>query len=331
MVKMIHQKRKRRAVQSTVAARVHTVEQTRSSRSQRKKREEAVRESQEEIRRELQRELEEDIILLQRLDDDRHTLLHYAVYWERSTMVRILCELAQQSGLLEEVLLAKDSQVCVAMDLAWIARDPSILSYLQNQHQLLQIQFERTRLLPALSKATRRLWEGFRTTRFDLLTVINTFLVYRMGRFCFSFHWTIACLGIAIFQSPRYFWTLLQEHTKATHDSAAHTTNSAPFLSFFACSKVTWSFFLCWIYAHGFSYFLLWIGWESFLIVTPVVVLCGCCRIVDFVELPVFVWSWASVTFIYYPFQISEQALLKWISGGDIRPFFENAPVWRRP
>lgn len=255
------------------------------------------------------------LILLQPLDDDRNSLLHYAVYWERSLMVRILCELAQHSGLLEEVFLAKNCHGCIPMDLAWIAtRDPSILSYLQNQQQVLQIQLERTRMIPALSKAARQLWEGLRS-KFDLLTAINTFLVYRIGRSVFSLHWTIACLGIAIFQSPRHIWALLQQQDQQEKStSSVPVTSSAPFMSFLTSIRLTLSW-LSWIYAHGWSYLKLWVRWELLLIVAPVALLCGCCQVVAFVELPIFMWSWASVTLIYYPFQMLEQAIRKWVWG----------------
>ena len=189
-------------------------------------------------------------------------------------------------------------------------------SYLQNQQEVLRIQIENTRLGPAFVKALRRLWDGL-LTKLDVLTVVNTFLVYRIGRSCFSFHWTLACLGIAIFQSPRQFWTVLQGQ-QATTFNAPMTTSSAPFLSLLTCMKVTWSV-LCWIYAHGcahgLSYLLGWTSWQSILMmVIPVLILMGCRRIVEFsVAVPVFVWSWASVTLIYYPIQILEQTVLQWI------------------
>jgi hypothetical protein len=142
-----------------------------------------------------------EILSQQRLDDDQNTLLHYAVYWERPVVIRILCELAQRHGYLDRLVLMENSHGYTAMDLASIATDPSIWPLMQTQKQLVQLYLEQTRLGPAMAKAGRDLWSGG-MKKLDVVTTANTVLGYLIGRWAFRLHWIVAVLGVGLLQAP---------------------------------------------------------------------------------------------------------------------------------
>ncbi len=241
-------------------------------------------------------------VLLQRLDDDHNTLLHYAVYWERPTMVQVLCDLAKRHGLLEQIFTAENSHGHIAMDLAWVAKNPCLIPFMQTQQQVIQTHKERTRIGPALTKAVKQLWIAARDN-FDAVTMMNSFLAFFVGHWVFSFHWTVAFLGVVVLQSPNSLAWILDDPISKT------SRTMAPFFSLLTCTKLTLSLG-CWFYRGLFDQVFSWVKWELLLLLFPVCLLCGCTGpslALELANAALFFWNWGFMSFLYLPLHKFEQ------------------------
>jgi hypothetical protein len=246
-----------------------------------------------------------NVVILKSLDEDDNTLMHYAVYWECAFMIRCLCDVANRSGLLEEVFYAKDLHGTVPMDLAWISKNPDIMGVLQTYESLLRDHRERSHLGLALIKAMKQLSESVRT-KFDLVTVGNTILVYYVGRYGAGLHWVFACLGICALQCPHVIArALLDEQIDVT---APQDARLAPFLSFLAGTKIA-------SIAIRVSYVLLVrvFPWELFLLLIPVIILCGgcSCNTLRLMELALVICTSAVAMLIYHPLVVVEKFIFR--------------------
>lgn len=260
-------------------------------------------------------------ILLQRLDEDQNTLLHYALYWERPTMVQVFCDLANRHGILEQVIMAKNTHGHIAMDLAWVAKNPYILALMQSQETLLQMHKERTQLRAALKKAANQLWIAIRH-KFDPMTVLNSWLAFGVANWGLSIHWSLALLGVAALQSPQSFSWMVP------HSTLYPSTNLAFFLSFLICVKLTW-ISTTWCYHYMADYVSSIITWQLLLLLIPAGILCGCTGSWfswDLVRAVLFFWSTGYETLLYLPLLDLEHQLFK-RSWKQIPPSIRKRPV----
>jgi len=222
------------------------------------------------------------VVIMKRLDEDNNSLLHYAVYWECVFMIRCVCDVAHHSGLLHEVFWAKNLHHNVPTELAWIARDPAIMTVLQSYASLVQVHRERTYLGPATVKAIKQLAMSLRTN-FDLVTVGNTILAYYTGRIVVRLHWVWACLGVVALQCPHIIARVLLAAPGPSTIEARLTL----FVGYLVCTQ------LIWLGIRGLRYVVtLGVIWQLSLLLVPVYVhLGGGIKVNGLRSFPLLIWS----------------------------------------
>jgi hypothetical protein len=201
--------------------------------------------------------------------------------------------------------MAKNTHGHVAMDLAWVAKNPYLLSLMQNQERLIQMHKERTQMGPALKKAASQLWVAIRH-QFDAMTLLNSYLAFEVGHWGLSLHWTLAFMGVAALQSPQSFSWILDP------TRISPSTNLAFFLSVLICTKLSW-ISTVWSYHYCADFIFSLITWELLLLLIPIGILCRCtgsCFSLDLVRAILFLWSTAFETWLYLPLlELEQQAL----------------------
>lgn len=246
-------------------------------------------------------------VLLMKLDEDDNTLLHHAVYWEREQMIRSIFRMAQYSGLLEEVSCAKDAHGAIPMDLAWVAKNLEIRAVLKQYESIVRLQQESKRLDLASVRVAKQFWKKV-TGEFDIISLLNSCLAYYLSCYCAGFHWVWAWVGVAALQSPDIFhWILVGSETPTANNDVRLDS----FLFYLAFSKATWGVFWACMYLVTTTPA---VAFELCLLLVPIFILLGWShvtpeRILEFMNLPLFIWSWTSATFLYKPSVLLEKHL----------------------
>lgn len=137
------------------------------------------------------------------LDDDGNTILHYAVYWEKPSIIRSLVNLAQQHLLLDQIMMAKNVNGHTPSNFARAAIDASIKQLMQSQEVLVKMHREQTKIGPASVKAGKELATILRHA--DWATTLCSILGYWVGARGFRLHFILCMLGVAILQNKSYF------------------------------------------------------------------------------------------------------------------------------
>ena len=238
------------------------------------------------------------VVIMKRLDEDNNSLLHYAVYWECAFMIRCVCDVAHHSGLLDEVFWAKNIHHNVPMELAWIARNPAIMTVLQSYEALVQLHREHTHLGPATVKAIRQLSMSIRTN-FDLIAVGNTILAYFIGRIVVRLHWVWACLGVVALQCPHVIARVFLAEPDPPTVEARLTT----FVGYLVCTQ------LMGLGIRGLRYIVTYgVMWQLGLLLIPVYIyLCGGNKANGLWSFPLLIWA----MLIYYPLWQVEESVLR--------------------
>jgi curved DNA-binding protein CbpA len=142
-------------------------------------------------------------IMIQPLDDDGNTILHYAVYWEQPSIIRSLVHMAQHDVVLDRMMLATNVHGHTPSDFANVAIDPSIVPLMQSQQSLAKIYQEQTKIGPAAVKAGKDFATILRNV--DWATTLHSILGYWVGAWGFRLHWIFCILGVRILQNKSRF------------------------------------------------------------------------------------------------------------------------------
>eukprot|EP00980_Cylindrotheca_fusiformis_P030717 scaffold25289_cov142-Cylindrotheca_fusiformis.AAC.3 len=132
------------------------------------------------------------------LDEDNNTLLHYAVYWEQSSVIRSLVQLAQNDLTLDILMMARNAHGHIPTDFASIATDQSIHLLMQSYEALAKMQREQTSIGPAAAKAGKDFIAILKNA--DLATTLQSASGYFIGAWGFRLHAVFCIFGVLIAQ-----------------------------------------------------------------------------------------------------------------------------------
>ena len=136
--------------------------------------------------------------ILGAIDDDCNTLLHYAVYFESRELITFLVYLSHRVTNLQDLILKPNRYGEQAVDLSMVISDQFIKTMTEALFLRANEELERTRLLPALKRAHRRLRVIVKSR--DLIAILMTSMSFGFGRSCFGCGYWTSFVTIGLFR-----------------------------------------------------------------------------------------------------------------------------------
>lgn len=150
---------------------------------------EGVKKKQEEVRLDF---------LLEPLDLDGNSILHYACYYESYQAIKIICQVALKDRQIDPVISQENYHSQTPLFYAEIAKDESILPLVQSQIHTAKMMKERTQFVPALKAGGRRIVELFQ--HFGVSPSLSTALAFYIAHVIFDLHALSSLGGLIVMQ-----------------------------------------------------------------------------------------------------------------------------------
>jgi len=144
-------------------------------------------------------------LLLEPLDEEQNTFLHYAVYWEQPEIIHYLIWLGQELDILGDLLEASNAKGQRASYFASRAKDPSIKAFMDAQENEWQRRREATQLGPAFQRARQQLEDIAK--RASLGTILHTVIGFYTGKCGFGLHGLLCAAGMGFLHYHSLFIT----------------------------------------------------------------------------------------------------------------------------
>ena len=159
--------------------------------------------------------------LIQSLDEDGNTLLHYAVYYESNDLVSVIYHFAVTFEALAEVFLATNHYQMIPLDFSkCCVKDPSLAGRMKHFTDSAREDLASKRLLPSLKQSARRLWGILRNVNMArLVRPANFLLSYWIGTHLFGRSRIISLLLAVMPTFSRFQW---EERIEMDDERKAH-------------------------------------------------------------------------------------------------------------